>query len=85
MNAPSPPVAIAVVVGSTFAAQASQKSFSADKAFRPILAGFLLGGALYAFNSMDANFGAAATWLVIVAALLVNGVPAIAAVTRSVR
>lgn len=81
MNVPSPPLTTAIVVGTTLAAQVVRKTFTPQGAFRVILGGFVVGGALYAFTAVNTQFGAAMSALVLIGALLLNGAPTITALT----
>lgn len=77
----SPPLTAAVVVGTTLTAQVVHKTFKPENAFRVILSGFILGTALYVFNGINTQFGAAMSGLVLIGALLMNGVATITALT----
>jgi hypothetical protein len=81
MVAPDPPLAAAIVAGTSLTASVVRKQFAADKAFRVLLGSFIVGAGLYAFTAVNAQFGAAMTWLVLIGALLLNGVPTITAFT----
>lgn len=73
----SPPLASAIVIGTTLAGQKIQNKYTAKGAFRVITAGFLLGFVMYGFNSYNAEVGAAFSWFVVAIALMANGVPVI--------
>ena len=71
---------VAVVVATTEAAQISN---GRGVSVTPIIGGFVLGGFLFAIGAANEKLGSQFAALILVTALLINGVPLLGLVTKA--
>jgi hypothetical protein len=73
---------VLIVVGGAEAARITQGK---PLVIKPVVSGFLLGLFLFVFGIFSENLGTKIAYLIIVASLLVNGIPLVSAISAQTK